>query len=290
MRLSLRSSLVLHALAGMLVAAVFVPRGAWADLSLNFGVYAADKPSAVVRQFRPVLSSIESSLSAQRGEPVKIRMQVAKSYEEGVQDLVQGRVDFSRFGPASYVEAKRRNPGLSIIAAEAKKGSKTFNGVICVRADSTVREVSDLKGSRFAFGNESSTIGRYLAQLFLVENGITVGDLAEYAYLERHDKVGAAVAAGSYDAGALKESSFRKLQAKGRNLRALASFPNVTKPWIARQDLDPDLLGQLRQALLDMSDPAAFKALKKDGFLPAEDSDYDRIRQAIDDNGRFFAR
>ncbi len=38
MRLSHRSSLVLHALAGMLVAAVFVPRGAWADNSQNLCV------------------------------------------------------------------------------------------------------------------------------------------------------------------------------------------------------------------------------------------------------------
>ncbi len=282
------SSLLRTSLLATLPAILFSASAA-ADLDLRFGVYTADKPSAVVRQFRPVLSAIEKSMSRQRGEAVKIRMQVAKSYDEGVKDLVDGKVDFSRFGPASYIDAKRRNPGLSIIAAEANKGRKTFNGVICVRGDGDIQQAADLAGKRFAFGNESSTIGRYLAQLYLAEQGIGAKDLAEYAYLGRHDKVGAAVAAGSYDAGALKESTFNKLKGKGRDLRALATFPNVTKPWIARAGMDQTLLGQLRQALLEMQDPAAFKALKKDGFLAADDADYDRIRQAIEQNERFFA-
>jgi len=58
-------------------------------------------------------------------------------------------------------------------------------------------------------------------------------DLASYDYLGRHDKVGAAVAAGKYEAGALKESTFKKQIKKGKPLRELARFPNVTKLWIA---------------------------------------------------------
>lgn len=261
---------------------------ALAGLNLDFGVYTADKPSSVVRQFRPVLTAIEKSLSSRRGESVKIRMQVARSYEEGIQDLVDGKVDFSRFGPASYIEAKKLNPDLNIIVSEANKGSKTYNGIICVQGNSGIQTVEDLAGKRFAFGNESSTIGRYLAQLYLAEHGVTAKDLGEYAYLDRHDMVGSAVAAGNYDAGALKESTFEKLKSNGKNLRVLATFPNVTKPWIARAGLNQTLLEQLRQALLEMHDPAVFNSLKKDGFLPAEDSDYDRIRQAIERNGRFF--
>lgn len=261
-----------------------------AELKLTFGVYTADKPSTVVRQFRPVLGAIERGMSDQRGDKVTISMQVAKSYDEGVQDLTEGRVDFSQFGPASYISAKRMNPGVEILAAEAKKGKKVFNGVICVHPDGKIKSVNDLKGGKFAFGNENSTIGRYLSQLYLLENGIQAKDLAEYAYLDRHDKVGAAVAVGNYDAGALKESTFNKLKKKGKPLKALATFPNVTKPWIARAGMQPSVLKQLRQALLTMDDPKAFKALKKDGFLSASDDDYDQIRKAIEGNHHFFEK
>jgi phosphonate transport system substrate-binding protein len=259
-----------------------------AETKLKFGIYTSDKPSSMVRQFRPVLDSIASSLSRQRGETVTIHIQVAKSYEEGINDLVTGRVDFARFGPVSYILAKQRNPALSLIAAESKNGEKTYNGVICVHEESSLHDILALKGKRFAFGNEHSTIGRYLSQRYLSENGIGASDLAAYDYLGRHDKVGAAVAAGSYDAGALKESTFNKLKKQGKPLRSLATFPNVTKPWIARDGLDPMLIDQLRNTLLSLDDDEAFQALKKDGFLPADDHDYDVIRLAMKHNPRFF--
>ncbi len=65
---------------------------------------------------------------------VKIRLKGAKSYETGINDLVQGKVDFARFGPAFYILAKQQNPYLKIIAIETNKGEK------------------------FAFGNDKSTI------------------------------------------------------------------------------------------------------------------------------------
>ena len=46
----------------------------------------------------------------------------------------------------------------------------------------------------FAFGNELSTIGRYLAQQYLMQHGIHEKDLSHYKYLGRHDRVGTAVA------------------------------------------------------------------------------------------------
>lgn len=262
---------------------------ALADIELKFGIYAADKPSVVVQQFRPVLNVIESDLSRRRAEPVKLSMQVSKTYEEGVDDLVAVKVDLARFGPASYIEAKQRNPGLSIIVAESSKGKNTFNGVICVKDDSPIRTIADLKGKRFAFGEKGSTIGRYLVQLHLAEQGVYARDLAHYEYLDRHDKVGAAVAVGTFDAGAVKESTFNKLNQEGKGLRALTIFPNQTKPWIARAGLDPTLIAQLRDSLLAMQDPVALKALEEDGFAAATDADYDRIRRSIQENDRFFA-
>ena len=255
---------------------------------LNFGLYTSDKPSAMIRQFRPVLDELENDVSARLGKDVKIRIQVASSYELGMENLVQGRVDFARFGPASYVSAKKMNPGLRVIAMEHKRGSKQFNGVICIPADSEVVSVEQLAGTRFAFGNERSTIGRYLSQKYLVDHGITAGDLAGYDYLDRHDLVGTAVATGRYDAGALKESTLKKLIKNGANLKALAKFPNVTKPWVASAGLDGVIYRAIKEALLEFDDEKALKALKKDGFLEGVDSDYDIIRQGIEKNSLFF--
>ena len=266
----------------------FSPAVASANNLLKFGVYTADKPTAVVQQFRPVLDAISKGMSEELGESVKIKLQVAKTYEAGIQDLVDGKADFSRFGPASYIEAKQMNPGISILAIESVKGKKQFSGIICVAKDSPIKSVADLKGKRFAFGNERSTIGRYLSQQYLLKHGIKASDLAYYEYLDRHDKVGTAVAMGKFDAGALKESTFKKLVAKGEPLRVIASFPNVTKPWLARSGLSEDLKKALQKTLLNLKDPAALKKLKKDGFLPGSDDDYNIIRSSMDNNDDFF--
>jgi len=56
----------------------------------------------------------------------RINIQVAKSYGEGVKELVSGRVDFSRLEPSSYVITKEKVQHISFFAMENKKSKKRF--------------------------------------------------------------------------------------------------------------------------------------------------------------------
>ena len=261
---------------------------AHAEVILKFGLYASDKPSELKKKFGPVIKALSPAVAQRLGEKVTITFKFARDYEEGVRDLTSGAADFARFGPASYVAAKKTNPGIEILAVESKKGKKSFNGVICVAGNSAIQTVTDLKGKSFAFGNELSTIGRYLSQQYLLENGVKATDLSGYEYLGSHSKVGVAVARSKFAAGALKESTFKKLVKKGTGLRELAAFPNMTKPWLARAGLPEKVRKALSESLIDLKDPEALKVLKKDGFLPGTDADYNVIRSAIENNDLFF--
>lgn len=260
-----------------------------AKQTLVFGAYTSEKPLAMVRQLRPSLNTIADRMSEILGEEVEIKMQVAKSYVEGVALLTSGRADFMRLGPASYVSAKQRKNGLALLAVENKKGKKQNTGVICVQADSPIYDVSQLRGRSVAFGNSRSTLGRYVAQQTLMEQGVYARTLARYEYLGRHDKVGQAVASGQYDAGALSKSTFKKLVKKGLQIREIASYKSITKAWVAKAGMKPRVLKALRQTLLTLDDRKALKALRFDGFLKASDSEFDDIRKAIEVNARFFA-
>ncbi|WP_240514057.1 PhnD/SsuA/transferrin family substrate-binding protein [Paramylibacter kogurei] len=263
------------------------PLTAMADIQLVFGTYAADKPTETVRQFKPFLTYLSKELTTVLGEPVSIKMHIAPSYDEGINDLVEGHVDFSRFGPASYVTAKAGNPNIEIIAMESEKGSKTFKGVIATHKDSDISNLASLAGHRFAFGDPLSTIGRYLAQSYLIEHGVYGKDLKDYAFLGRHDRVGAAVGSKEFDAGALKIGTFDKLVAKNVPIKILFDFDNVTKPWIAKSELDPVVLNAMRKVFLDAHDPKVLKNVAKSGFLMGEDSDYAPIRAAIQNSANF---
>ncbi|MFT5394260.1 MAG: phosphonate transport system substrate-binding protein [Gammaproteobacteria bacterium] len=258
-----------------------------ATINLRFGVYTSDKPTSMVKKFRPVLRALEQRLGARLGDSVKIRSDVAKDYATGLERLVRGDVDFSRFGPASYIVARQRNERIKVIAMERRYGGKVFYGVICVAQDTPIQRVEDLRGQRFAFGNERSTIGRYLAQKLLLAHGLHSSDLAGFAYLGRHDKVVASVAAGQFDAGAVKESTYRKALKAGAKLRVLARFENVTKPWVAAGHLKLPIRSALRNVLLafDAKEPLAI--LKVGGFIAGNNSDYADIREAMTESRRF---
>ncbi|WP_241525801.1 PhnD/SsuA/transferrin family substrate-binding protein [Pseudophaeobacter leonis] len=263
------------------------PLSVRADISLTFGTYAADKPTVTVRKYRPFLSFLADRMSERLGEKVIIKMQIAKEYEEGIRQLAEGEVDFARFGPASYVMVKRANPSVSIVAMESKKGEKRFKGVIVVHRDSPLQSLEELKGMTFAFGDELSTVGRYLSQAELLNAGISGADLHSFAYLGRHDLVGEAVGANKYSAGALKESTYKKLVAKGVPIRVLMSFDNVTKPWLASAGLDARILQAMRDVMLASQNEEIVQRVSKNGFLAGEDTDYDLIRDAIEQSRSF---
>lgn len=283
---NLLPALLLGALSLASVAPVAAQQQTAAVVSFTFGTYSFKKPTDVYNDFAPAIESLENALESRLNLPVTIDLKVYKTYEECLDKFVAGEVDFVRFGPASYVIARERNPEVQLLVAEQEDGKKRCQGVIAVRKDSPVQSLADLKGRTFAFGDQLSTIGRFLSQAKLVEAGITEKDLKSHEYLERHDKVFKAVELGNFDAGAMHIATFEDNNTEG-NLRTICVFENVGKPWIARAGLDERFVTALRESLLTLETPAALKALKVHGFLPATDGDYQLVRDGMKTAERF---
>ena len=258
-----------------------------AEIQLVFGVYLSEKPSQLVKRFRPALDAIETRMKLDLGEKVEIKTQVLNGYLKGLESLVTGEVDFARLGPASYVMGKRENPDITLLSLESEKGTIAFDGVIVVGDDTDITEVAQLMGRTFAFGSRRSTLGRYFAQTYLADLGIHASDLGGYDYLPHHEAVGLAVGAGHYEAGVLNRRKFEELQRRGVRLREIASFENVTRAWVARSGMEPWLLASLRAALLSIENPEVLQALGFDGFLPGRDVDFDKTRRALIDYAQF---
>ena len=249
-------------------------------LSLTFGIYQSDKATVMYKKFSPVLEYIQNHVSKQLNQSVSINMKIFKTYQQANDAIVSGTVDFVRFGPASYALAKDKNEEIKLLAMEHKKGKKIFKGLIIVPSNSALKSLSELKGKSFAFGNQDSTIGRYLAQAEMIKAGIHAKDLSKYEFLGRHDKVFKAVELGDYDAGAIKEGTYKRYNKKN-TVKILHQFNNTTKPWLARQGLDDNVKSAITAALLNLKDKTLLKELKASGFLPATDNDYEFVRQGM---------
>lgn len=247
---------------------------------LTFGLYQSDKATEMHRKFKPLVDYLSEEVTRLSKSPTEFKLKIFKSYQGANDALVTGEVDFVRFGPASYILAKNKQPNIQLLAMEEKKGKTRFKGLIVVSRTSPIQTLSDLKGRSFAFGNINSTIGRYLAQSELIKVGVTSSSLSKLAFLGRHDKVFKAVELGDYDAGSLKESTFKKMNKKDE-LRVLHSFENVTKPWIASSKLPPKMFKALSTALIELSDPSILKKYKVSGFVAVNDNDYQYVREGI---------
>lgn len=250
-------------------------------IELTFGVYSSDKATVMYKMFIPIVRHLQETTEAKLEQPVDIFIKIFRTYDEGINALVAGEVDFVRFGPASYILAKDKQPDISLLAMESKDGEKRFQGMIFVSQDSPIKGLKDLRNKRFAFGDHNSTIGRYLAQAEMLKAGIREDDLGECQYLGRHDKVVKAVLLKDYDAGSAKESTFNKYNQKDE-LRVIHRFDNVTKPWIARAGLDPAIHAALKETLLSLTDQDILSEARISQFVEAEDQDYQIVREGMD--------
>jgi len=119
-----------------------LPFNSYADIELKFGIYTSDKPTTMVKMFRPILNVIEASLSEKLSTPTKITLQVASDYNKGIENLVNGNVDFSRMGPASYILSQQKNENIRIIAMAIKSKKRCFLSVVCRRMPSMILNIN----------------------------------------------------------------------------------------------------------------------------------------------------
>jgi phosphonate transport system substrate-binding protein len=249
-------------------------------LRLDFGVYQSDRATVMYRKLTPILEAIQFPIEQLLQHPVDIHLTIFDDYESGITALIDGDVDFVRFGPASYILAQQRNPNISLLAMEQRKGLTRFNGFIIARADSGITELKDVRGKTFAFGDANSTIGKFLAQSELLKVGIDADDLKHYDYLGRHDLVANAIISGTHDVGALRETTYRKL-CDHKKIIIIHAFENVTKPWLARADLAQPVQEAITQALLSLDKVEVLGELGCSGFIHGVPEAYDIIREGM---------
>lgn len=257
-------------------------------LKLDFGIYGSERRNWLDAENVPILQHLQDKLKTEFKLEVRINTVFFPSYTEAVTALINKEIDFARLGAASYIETKRQSPLASIIALESYKGETYHEGVVAVLKVSPINRLEDLKGKKFAFGNKSSTIGRYMAQKFLVDSGITETDLKSYDYMERHDNVAISIIRNTHDAGAFK-SSILKDENFSKRVKVLARFKAPTQAWVARAGMDTDLLSNLKQVLISTPEDA-ITINERDAFVEGDDSNFQDLRDSIQNNDQFFTK
>jgi phosphonate transport system substrate-binding protein len=242
------------------------------------GVHPYLPVAEIQRRFAPLANYLATSI----GRPVQVR--VGRDYQQHIDAVGLNLVDIAIIGPAAYVKMTAHYGQRPLLARLEVDGQPFLSGYIFTRADSTLRDLTDLRGKRFAFSDPESTMGSIVPRHVLLQAGITLRTLGGYRHLGSQNDVVLGVLNGDFDAGAVPSEVFDEFATRG--LRGLLKLPDVSEHvFVTRADLPAVQVALLRQALLQLkgvpNGNAILRAIHKNttGMVVATDAHFDSVRK-----------
>ncbi len=264
------------ALISAAAPAMSSPQKQPAEATITMGSVAMDIPVEMIKR----LSVLTNYLALNTG--LNIRFRPSPNLGSAVDELGGNQTQIAYLTPVAYIDARQKYGAVPLVAPTIN-GRPHFSLVIGTKAGSGIRTPADLKGKRFAFGDEKALLQK-AAVAFM---GLGTGDFSNFAYLKHYDNIAKAVLAGDFDGGILKDSIADDFKDKG--IIVIGSTPPLPSYVFA---VHPSMPANVRDKLRD-----AFLALKKDnpagtatleafdssydGFVVIQDSAYDPVRKLI---------
>ena len=261
-------------------------RGGAQETVLRLAMIPSTDPGKIVRDSQPLVKYLEKQTSS------RIELVVPTNYAAVVEAIANDRVDIAYLGGFTFVQASRRAGVLPLVQRER---DQNFHSVFITQPRSGINTLADLKGHSFAFGDVNSTSGHLMPAYYMRAANVDQGLLAKALYTGGHDATALAVANGKVDAGAMDELVFGNMMKSGKVTPEQVRVFYTTPPffdyvWVARKGLDPKVSDSFADALLklDASNPehkVLLDLLNATKYLRADDSSYDKLRQAARDEG-----
>jgi phosphonate transport system substrate-binding protein len=261
---------------------------AWAGISgaqqtLKVSAIPDEAPTELLRKFAPLGNYLEGKTG------MKVEFTPVTDYAATVEALAGKKVDMVWYGGFTFVQAYLRTNKTAIPLVQREEDEK-FKSVFITRAGSPIKSLADLKGKNFTFGSVSSTSGHLMPRYFLQQQGIDPDRDMRIAFSGAHDATAFQVAGGKVDAGALNISVWNKLvEEKKINADEVKVFyttpPYFDYNWTVRGDLDPALVGKLREAFLALDPKNAehaeiLKLQRATRFVATKPENYKGIEEA----------
>jgi phosphonate transport system substrate-binding protein len=255
------------------------------DLVMGF---VPSQTSSIVQTNADLLGSY---LSKKTGYNITPR--VLTSYAAVTEGMTSNNVDIGWVGPLDYVIAHQIN-GAEAVTKSVRGGLPSYKAFIIVNVKSNINSIADLKGKKFAFGDPLSTSSNLWPRYIMKKNGLNPDSDVTGVNISNQTQISVNVCQGTVDAGAIyddarknagAETSCPGIMTKTKVL-ATTDPPIPGDPQMIRHNLNPAQKKKLKDAMIAMgTDPTIQPALKAlytiDSLVPAQDSDYDPIRDIV---------
>jgi phosphonate transport system substrate-binding protein len=233
---------------------------------------------------------------------------VPASFIAVVEAFGTGKADIASINTFSYLMANEKYGAEAKLRIVRDGGEINYKGQFITRFDSGIKTLADIQGRTMAYVDPSSTSGFILPKAMLDRKGIKPG---ETVFAMKHDNVVIMIYQRQVDAGATyyappHPETGEILDAR---MRVKLQFPDVEQkvkiigfteeipndPWVFRKDMDEEMkekviAGLLKYMKTEKGQKAMYEIYDIVGLIPTKDSDYDKLRKMLREQGVSFEK
>ncbi len=255
---------------------------------LVLGMVPSREADAIVDSLDPIAAMLSERLV------IPVETFVSTNFVGLVEAVGTGRVDIGLFGPAALVQAVD-NYGAEVILASVRQGATSYRAQFNVRCDSGITTFEQLRGKTIAFVDPGSASG-YQFPFVTLKNtyGIDPNTEMTAIFAGSHDAAALAVYNGDVDVsvtfgGSPGSDGRETIEGDYPDVKDVVCIlgysdyiPNDGA--VVRKGLDPQLVEQITQALIDIANTPEGKALTSTlfnvtEFARVDASAYDIVRE-----------
>ena len=289
----MRNYRLYHCILAFVFFLVFKPldlRSEEASEPLHFAILPCRDVVLSFKKFQPLIAFLE------KRSGIPIQLVIPGDFEQFERSMRSGEIDFVFQDPHTYVRLAHMYDQYSLVKALSLEGTSVQSGVLIVRKDSKIRSVQDLRGKDVMFGPELSAAKWLAAKLMFEEHGIDINkDLRSYSNGGCCEDIAFHVYLKTVDAGVVCDhflgAHLKKQKELGVEATQLINIINTgfvpSRVFAARKDLEPEIAGTVRAALLQLDrrnaeHAAILESAEVGGFEVSYDAEYDGIRRLLE--------
>jgi len=249
---------------------------------IKIGVAAMISPKDTVRYYKQMIDYVGTKL----GNPVE--MVQKENYDEMDSLLEHNEVQIAFLCSGPYVKDHAKF-GAELLVAPQSYGQPFYYAYIIVHKDNPIKDMTGLKGKKFAFTDPKSNTGKIVPTYMVAKDyGMTPDTFfGDIIYTRSHDKSIEAVAKKLVDGASIDSLIYDYVAKKNpvytaqtRILRK--SPPYGIPPLVVNKGMDSALKNKLKNIFMNMHNDPAGKAILDgimvDKFIVPKDADYNSVR------------
>ena len=240
------------------------------------GVHPLHNPKRLFEIYGPILDYANTRIPE-----AHFRLEAARNYEEFDKKLYAGHYDFAMPNPYQTVRALKY--GYRVFA---KMGNdEEFRGIILVRKDSRIHEVTDLRGKVIAYPAQTALAATMMTQYYLHTHGIDVNFDIENHYVGSQESSILNVLHGHAAAAATWPLPWKSFSTEYPEMASQLEVrwqtaPLLNNSWVAHHDVPQSVVDRFKTELLSLHETAEsrqmlarlpisrFEAATNENYLP----------------------